>query len=316
MRSRRPAAASTFSPVDAADGAGDRIVEDRRTAPTENPKQPDNSLWVGVCFMGPLLAFLALVYAVPFLGVAAWSVTLPRPGVSQYERLVADPLVLSVFLRTFRICVAVTILSVVAAYAIAYVWVRGRRLERRLVEFCILIPFWISILTRAFGWLALLSNRGLINTWLEGAGLVAGPLPLAYNEFSVILGITHVLTPFAVFPLASSMRSVDERVLLAARGLGASRLRIFWSVFMPMTASGIVAAALIVFVFTLGFFVTPAILGGGRSIMAAELVYLRMFQSPDWGLGAAISVALVAMVAALMAALLRLAKPALLGGSR
>ena len=204
---------------------------------------------IGVCFMAPLLVFLALVYAVPFLGVAAWSVTLPKPGLGQYERLVADPLVLSVFLRTFRICLIVTVLSVVAAYAIAYVWVRGTRLQRRLVhrravtprlclgarnacsaltELCILIPFWISILTRAFGWLALLSNRGLINTWLQAAGLIAGPLPLAYNEFSVILGITHVLTPFAVFPLASSMRSVDERVLLAARGLGASRLRIFW----------------------------------------------------------------------------------------
>jgi putative spermidine/putrescine transport system permease protein len=270
----------------------------------------------GVCFMAPLLAFLALVYAVPLLGVAAWSVTLPRPGLGQYERLVADPLVLSVFLRTFRICLIVTVLSVVAAYAIAYVWVRGTRLERRLVEFCILIPFWISILTRAFGWLALLSNRGLINTWLEAAGLIAGPLPLAYNEVSVILGITHVLTPFAAFPLASSMRSVDERVLLAARGLGASRLRIFWTVFAPMTSSGVVGAVLIVFVFTLGFFVTPAILGGGRSIMAAELVYLRMFQSPDWGLGAAISVALVALVGALMAALFRLARPALMGGSR
>ena len=266
-------------------------------------------------FRSPLLVFLSLVYAAPLLGVASWSVTLPKPGLGQYERLVTDPLVFSVFLRTFRICLIVTVLSVVAAYAIAYVWVRGTRLERRLVEFCILIPFWISILTRAFGWLALLCNRGLINTWLEAAGLIAAPLPLAYNEFSVILGITHVLTPFAVFPLASSMRAVDERVLLAARGLGASRLRIFWRVFMPMTASGVVGAALIVFVFTLGFFVTPAILGGGRSIMAAELVWLRMFQSPDWGLGAAISVALVVLVGALMAALFRLARPALMGSS-
>ena len=110
--------------------------------------------------------------------------------------------------------------------------------------------------------------------------------------------MTHVLIPFAAFPLASAMRAVDERVLLAARGLGASRLRIFWSVFLPMTASGVIGAALIVFVFTLGFFVTPAILGGGRSIMVAELVYLRMFQSPDWGLGAAVSVTLVLIVGA------------------
>jgi putative spermidine/putrescine transport system permease protein len=112
-----------------------------------------------------------------------------------------------------------------------------------------------------------------------------------------------------VFPLASAMRAVDERVLLAARGLGASRTRIFWSVFVPMTLPGIVGAALIVFVFALGFFVTPAILGGGRSVMVAELVYLRIFQSPDWGLGAAISVVLVLIVGGLMAALYRYIRP-------
>jgi putative spermidine/putrescine transport system permease protein len=270
------------------------------------------ALW----FIAPLIAFLGLVYVAPFLGVAEWSVTLPTPGLGQYQRLAADPFVLSVFLRTFRICAEATALSVTAAYAIAYVWVRGTRLQRRLTELCILIPFWISVLTRAFGWLALLSNRGLINTWLQAAGLIDEPLQLARNEFGVVLGMTHVLIPFAAFPLASAMRALDERVLLAARGLGASRLRIFWSVFLPMTLSGVIGAALIVFVFTLGFFVTPAILGGGRSIMVAELVYLRMFQSPDWGLGAAVSVALVAIVALLMAALFRFARPAMLGGAR
>lgn len=274
------------------------------------------SRWIGVCFIAPLLAFLTLVYVIPFLGVAEWSVTLPKPGLGQYERLAADPLVLSVFLRTFRICAIVTAVSVAAAYAIAYVWVRGTLLQRRLTELCILIPFWISVLTRAFGWLALLSNRGLVNSWLQAAGLIDSPLQLARNEFGVILGMTHVLIPFAAFPLASAMRSVDERVLLAARGLGASRLRIFWQVFLPMTASGVIGAALIVFVFTLGFFVTPAILGGGRSIMVAELVYLRMFQSPDWGLGAAVSVTLVLIVGVLMAALFRFARPAMLGGAR
>ena len=316
MRSRRLTAVSSLASVGAREGDAGRIAAVERAARGQGERRSDNALLTGVCLLAPLLLFLVLVYAVPFLGVAAWSVTLPKPGLGQYERLVADPLVFSVFVRTFRVCLIVTALSVGAAYAIAYVWVRGSRLQRRLVEFCILIPFWISILTRAFGWLALLSNRGLLNTWLEAAGVIAAPLPLAYNEFSVILGITHVLTPFAVFPLASSMRAVDERVLLAARGLGASRLRIFWRLFLPMTASGVVGAGLIVFVFTLGFFVTPAILGGGRSIMAAELVWLRMFQSPDWGLGAAISVVLVALVGALMAALFRLAKPALMGGSR
>ena len=259
--------------------------------------------------MAPLLLFLALAYAWPFLGVVEWSVTLPKPGFGQYEVLLTDPLVQSVLIRTFRICAIVTVVSVAAAYAITVVWIRGTPMQRTITEFCILVPFWISLLTRAFGWVALLSNRGLINTWLQAIGVISEPLALVRNEFGVIVGMTHFLIPFAVFPLASSMRSLDDRVLLAARGLGASRMRTFWTVFLPMTLSGIIGAALIVFVFALGFFVTPAILGGGRSVMIAELVYLRIFQSPDWGLGAAISVVLVVFVAALMALVFRYVRP-------
>ncbi len=264
--------------------------------------------------MAPLLIFLALAYAAPFLGVVKWSFTLPEPGLGQYRALATDPLVRSVLVRTFRICLAVTLASVTGAYMIAFVWVRGTPTQRLIAEYCILIPFWISVLTRAFGWVALLSYRGLINTWLQSIGFIDQPLTLVRNEFGVIVGMTHFLIPYAVFPLASAMRNLDERVLLAARGLGAGRARIFWKVFVPMTMSGIIGATLIVFVFSLGFFVTPAILGGGRSVMIAELIYIRIFQSPDWGLGAAISVMLVVVVGVLMAALFRYLKPSQLAG--
>lgn len=117
--------------------------------------------------MAPLLLFLALAYAIPFLGVVKWSVTLPEPGLGQYRALATDPLVQSVLVRTLRICLAVTLFSVAGAYAIAVLWVRGTPGQRMFAEFCILVPFWISLLTRAFGWVALLSNRGLINGWLR-----------------------------------------------------------------------------------------------------------------------------------------------------
>ncbi|TIV07779.1 MAG: ABC transporter permease, partial [Mesorhizobium sp.] len=204
--------------------------------------------------MAPLLLFLGAAYAWPFFGVVNWSFTLPEPGLGQYGTLLSDPLVQSVFVRTLRIAAIVTIVSVAAAYAITVVWVRGTPTQRVIAEFCILVPFWISVLTRAFGWVALLSNRGLFNTWLQAIGFISEPLTLVRNEFGVIVGMTHFLIPFAVFPLASSMRSLDDRVLLAARGLGSSRMRTFWSVFVPMTRSGIIGSALIVFVFSLGFF--------------------------------------------------------------
>lgn len=254
---------------------------------------------------GPLILFLAACYLAPFIGVMGWSVTLPEPGLGQYEAALTDPLVHSVAWRTLRICALVTVVSVVAAYAIALVWVRGGPMQRLLVELCILIPFWISVLTRAFGWLALLSNRGIANTFLENTGLIAAPLTLVRNDFGVVVGMAHFLIPFAVFPIASAMRSVDERALMAARGMGAGRSRIFWRIFAPMTANGIIGAALIVFVFALGFFVTPAILGGGRSVMIAELIYLRIFQSPNWGLAAAISVLMMLVVGMFLSALMR-----------
>ncbi len=262
-----------------------------------------------LALIAPLMLFLLAAYIVPFLGIVEWSVTLPQPGLGNYASAVTDPLILSVLVRTFRICLIVTVLSVIAAYAIAYIWVRGTPVQRLLAELCILIPFWISVLTRAFGWVALLSNRGLINTWLTELGIISEPLTLVRNEFGVVLGMVHFLLPFAVFPISSSMRTLDERVLLAARGMGASARRSFWQIYLPMTGSGVLGAAIMVFVFALGFFITPTILGGGRSVMAAELIYLRIFQSPDWGMGAAISVLMMAIVGLLLGLLMRYARP-------
>jgi len=255
--------------------------------------------------LGPLLLFLAAAYLIPFLGVMRWSVTLPEPGLHQYRAALTDPLVQSVMWRTVRICAMVTVITVAAAYMLALIWVRSGPVARLLVELCILIPFWISVLTRAFGWLALLSNRGLVNTWLQQLGIIEWPLVMVRNEFGVVVGMVHFLIPFAVFPIATAMRNVDERVLMAARSMGASRARIFWQLFVPMTRPGILGAMLLVFVFSLGFFITPAILGGGRSVMVAELIYLRLFQSPNWGLAAAMSVILMVGVGLLIALLLR-----------
>jgi putative spermidine/putrescine transport system permease protein len=184
----------------------------------------------------------------------------------------------------------------------------GSRTVRTMVEFFVLIPFWISTLTRAFGWLALLYNRGIVNSSLQALGFIGEPLVLVRNEFGVVVGMTHFLIPFAVLPLASSMRHIDRRVLMAARGMGSTRLRTFWSIFVPMTTPGIIGASIITFIFSLGFFITPAILGGGRSVLIAEFIYVQTFQTVNWGLAGAISVVLVVAVGALIALFLRLTR--------
>jgi putative spermidine/putrescine transport system permease protein len=264
--------------------------------------------WGYLLLLAPLPLFVALVYILPFLGVVRWSVTLPEPGLSQYARVFSDPIVLGVLVRTLRVCLIVTAITVVLAYVLSYVWVFGTRRQRIVVEFGVLIPFWISTLTRAFGWLALLYNRGIVNTALSDLGIIDFPLTLVRNEFGVVVGMVHFLVPFAVLPLASSMRQVDARVLMAARGMGASRLRTFWQVFLPMTLPGVLGAAVITFIFSLGFFITPAILGGGRSVLIAEFIYVQTFQTVNWGLAGAISVVLVVATALLIALLLRVTR--------
>jgi putative spermidine/putrescine transport system permease protein len=249
--------------------------------------------------LAPLPLLLVFAYVFPFFGVAKWSFTDPEPGLGQYVRVFTDETVRAVVIRTVRICTIVTLASVALAYAIAYNWVFGPPGRQRLIEYCVLIPFWISVLIRAFGWLILLRNNGIINSALMDIGLISRPIPMVRNEFGSIVGMTHFLVPFAVFPLASAMRQVDARVLQAASGLGAGRMRIFWTVTVPMTLPGIFGAAVIVFVFALGFFITPAILSGGRSVMVAEFIYLQLFQTVNWGLASALSVMLLVVVVVL-----------------
>ena len=261
-----------------------------------------------LALIAPLPLFLVLAYFLPFLGVVQWSFTLPKPGLEQYARVFADPVVQGVFIRTLRVSLIVTLLTTIAAYALSYLWVFGSRSVRVVVEFFILIPFWISTLTRAFGWLALLYNRGIVNSLLQSVGVIHEPLVLVRNEFGVIVGMMHFLIPFAVLPLASSMRHLDQRVLMAARGMGSSRLRTFWSIFVPMTMPGIIGASIITFIFSLGFFITPAILGGGRSVLIAEFIYVQTFQTVNWGLAGAISVVLVLAAGMLIVLFLRLTR--------
>ena len=171
-----------------------------------------------LCLTCPLLLFLGCSYLLPFLGIMQLSFTDPVPGLEQYRHVLSDPLTQGVIWRTLRLCVIVTAVSVSCAYVITLLWVRGSPLVRLLTELCIMIPFWISVLSRAFGWLSMLSNRGLLNTWLQDIGLIDSAIQMTRNEFAVVVGMSHYLIPFAVFPLATAMRNVDERVLTAADG--------------------------------------------------------------------------------------------------
>ncbi|MBD2839989.1 ABC transporter permease [Pseudomonas sp. JM0905a] len=256
----------------------------------------------------PLPLLLVVFYLLPFLGVVGWSFTLPEPGIEQYQRIATDPAIHDMLWRTLRLCLTVSTLALVIGYLLAYCWVFSPPFWQRMVEICIFIPFWISVLVRAFGWLIALRSNGVLNGSLMGLGLIDSPLQLTRNETGVVIGMLHFMVPYALFPLLSSMRQLDQRVLLASRGLGAGALRTFWQVLLPQTVPGLLGAFIMVFVFCLGFFITPVLLGGGQTVMIAEYVFLQMFQTSNWGLGAALSVVLLALVSALIWLLLRITR--------
>ncbi|MDH4607165.1 ABC transporter permease [Pseudomonas sp. BN102] len=256
----------------------------------------------------PLPLLLVVFYLLPFLGVVGWSFTLPEPGIEQYQRIATDPAIHDMLWRTLRLCLTVSSLALIIGYLLAYCWVFSPPFWQRMVEICIFIPFWISVLVRAFGWLIALRGNGVLNGGLMGLGLIDSPLQLTRNETGVVIGMLHFMVPYALFPLLSSMRQLDQRVLLASRGLGAGAFRTFWQVLLPQTLPGLLGAFIMVFVFCLGFFITPVLLGGGQTVMIAEYVFLQMFQTSNWGLGAALSVVLLALVSALIWLLLRITR--------
>lgn len=255
------------------------------------------SLPVLLLLVLPLPLLILAGYLLPTLGVLGWSLSLPQPGLQNYAAIVDNANIQAVIWRTLRICLLTTLISVAIAYLIAYRWRFASPRGRQFIELFVLLPFWLSMLIRAFAWLVLLRNDGLVNQGLLATGLVDSPLTLVRNELGALIGMVHFMVPYAVLPLLSSLRQVDDSLLRASSSLGASRWQTLRDVFLPLTLPGVAAASAIVFVFSLGCFVTPALLGGGRAAMLAEYIYIQMFQLSNWGLGAALSIVLMLMVA-------------------
>lgn len=241
----------------------------------------------------PAFALLVAFYIAPIVQVLAISVTEPELGLGNYERIFTSGAVQRVIMTTLRICAITTVLALLLGYAIAYAITLASPRARGWWVLAVLVPLWISVLVRAFAWVTLLRRQGLVNNTLMNAGVISEPLHLVWNEFGIIVGMVHYMVPFAVLPMLSSMREIDPRLLAAARGLGASRGAVFGRVFLPLSMPGVIAAAVLVFIFSLGFYITPAILGGGKTLMVAEWISLQILDLIRWGLGTMMATMLV-----------------------
>ena len=249
------------------------------------------------------LALLAAFYLYPLSRVLWLSVTVPTPGLGNFEQLFASGAIQRVLWTTLRICVLTTVLALAIGYAIAYAALHLGGWRGETLLFFVLVSFWLSVLIRAFAWLTLLQSRGVVNTWLLGAGIIDQPLTLIRNEFGVVIGMVHYMIPYAALPLYANMKGIDRRLVPAARGLGAGPIEAFWKIFLPMSTPGLVSAGILTFIFSLGFYVTPALLGGGRTIMISEYIAVQINDTLNWGVGTMLATTLLLSVFGLLAAL-------------
>ena len=252
----------------------------------------------GYTFFGlpvPYLIMVTALIAIP-VGWLFYLSFIGRDGTfsfENYERMWKSKAYIKIFITTFKISILTTIICAAIGYPLAYFM---SQLSRKWANICmigVLIPFWTSLLVRTYAWLVLLQKKGLLNNIAIDMGLISEPIKFVHNTTGTLIGMVHIMLPFLILPLYANMRAIDKDCMKAASSLGATPSRAFWTVFLPLSLPGLLAGLLIVFVLCLGFYVTPAILGGGKVIMAAMKISSNIELYFSWGAASALGVVLL-----------------------
>ena len=229
-------------------------------------------------------------------------------SLEHYQRMWEQPSYGRTFVTTFKVSLLTTGICILLGYPLAYFLSELPKRAATLCMVAVLLPLWTSLLVRTYAWLVLLQRRGLINSWGIDLGLWDEPLTLVHNLAGTLVGMVHVMLPFLVLPLYSAMRAIDRNYLRAAANLGAGPLRSFWMVFFPLALPGLTTGALIVFILCLGFYVTPAVLGGGKVIMVSSRIANDIEIFFNWGAASALGVVLLLLTALLIFGAMRLTR--------
>ena len=256
----------------------------------------------------PALLLLGIIFAWPVLRLLSMSVE--GGTLANFEKATLDELYLYVLFDSVKIAAMVMAICLLVAYPVAFWLSRAGRWGVAIGMFALLLPFWTSVLVRTYAWLVLLGRNGVVNRWLRDAGLIEAPLPLLHNTAGVLIGMVHVLLPYMVFPIYASLLRIDPDLSRAAEGLGAPAWRSFLRVTFPLSLPGVSAGCALVFVLSLGFFITPALLGGGRVIMVSMLIEQQVREFLDWPFAAALSTVLLVATLAIYALIGRITRGA------
>jgi spermidine/putrescine transport system permease protein len=262
-------------------------------------------------FLAPTWAVMLTLFVAPLAIILAYSLLtrgtwggISRPwSIESYRRL-ADPIYLGILWRSFWIAGAATLLCLALGFPLAlFISRSGKR--KNLYLSLVILPFWTSFLVRTYAWMFLLRDTGLINTVLQKLGLIHDPLPLLYNDGAVILGLVYGYLPFMVLPLYATLERLDRNLLEAAADLGAKPWVALTRVVIPLSAPGIRAGAILVFIPCLGAYLTPDLLGGGKTVMIGNLIQNQFTTARDWPFGSAVSLTLMAIVLVLLLVFVR-----------
>lgn len=295
--------------MSAADIAPGTLVE---AAPARSAgssrRRGELSLGLSLLLLSPLLLLLGWAFFLPIARLLLTSFTQPSFGFGQYVRIWTEPLYVQVFARTLWIAAACTGITLVVGYPVAMLMARRGGAFAKIATVCVLVPLWTSVLIRSYAWIILLERNGLINDLLRQTGVVDQPLKLLYTDGAVLMAMSHVLLPFMVLPVATALKSLPPDLPRAALNLGAGPFSVFWRITLPLSLPGVFAGCLIVFVMSLGFYVTPALLGGPRTLMIATLIGQQALELLNWPFAGALSLVLLVLSLGITIAFKRLLK--------
>ncbi|UPJ94955.1 ABC transporter permease subunit [Bradyrhizobium sp. 172] len=250
--------------------------------------------WAWLLLPGSI--FLVVLFVVPLTGLLLLAFGMPSWTVANFSRIADTPVYLTVMRNTLEISVTVTALAFVLSYPIAYALTTGGVALRTFLLIGVVLPYFTSTLARTFAWIVLLGRNGVVNQFLLELGWVSQPVPMLYNRFGVILCMTHIVMPMMILPMYTVMSSTDPKLLRAARSNGASPIAAFLTIFLPLSLPGLIAGVLLVFIYCLGFYITPALIGGLSDVMITMAISSQILEQLNWNFGAALSVVLLVAV--------------------
>ena len=253
-------------------------------------------LWLGLLMVVPCaLIFVLIFFERGIYGGIDWA----APTLDNIRRAF-EPLYLSIFLDSGMVALSATLIALLIGYPAAYAIAKAPPSWQTALLFLAILPFWTNYLIRTYAWIVLLNPAGLINAALIGSGLRSEPLTLLYTKSAVVLGLVYSYTPFVILAIYSALQRLDPTYAEASRDLGAGPVQTFLRITLPLTAPGVAAGAVFVFVLSIGNFVTPDLLGGGKFQMVGNLIYDQFLSARDWPFGAALSALLIALMMALL----------------